>query len=66
MRSSRTLFVGSALLFGLCLAHQTTWAFIQKLFPLQEFIDDSDYIFVATIENVNTGKPSTIHGAGLE
>ncbi len=36
------------------------WAFIQKLFPLQEFIDDSDFLFTATVEKVDPDKPSTV------
>jgi hypothetical protein len=36
------------------------WAFIQKLFPLQEFISDSDFIFMATIETVDPAKPSAV------
>lgn len=35
-------------------------AFIQKLFPLQEFIDDSDFIVTATIDRVDPDKPSAV------
>jgi hypothetical protein len=36
------------------------WGFIQNLFPLQEFIDDSDFLFTATVENVDAAKPSAV------
>jgi len=36
------------------------FAFIQNLFPLQEFIDDSDYLFSAIVEKVDASKPSTV------
>lgn len=35
-------------------------AFIQKLFPLQEFIDDSDFLFTAKVERVDPAKPSAV------
>lgn len=35
-------------------------AFIQNLFPLQEFIDDSDFLFTAIIEKVDPEKPSAV------
>lgn len=38
-----------AVLAALLLTHQAV-AFIQKLFPLQEFIDDSDFLFTAKVE----------------
>ncbi|MEI8379032.1 MAG: hypothetical protein WCJ09_02815 [Planctomycetota bacterium] len=43
-----------------CIAVTSADAFIQNLFPLQEFIDDSDFIFTAIIEKVDPAKPSTI------
>lgn len=50
------LFTG--LLIGL--SATTALAFIQNLFPLQEFIDDSDYVFTAVVEKVDPAKPSAI------
>ena len=47
------------LLAALLLAHEAV-AFIQKLFPLQEFIDDSDYLFMAKVERVDPDKPSAV------
>lgn len=38
----------------------TALAFIQKLFPLQEFIDDSDFVFTAVVEKVDPEKPSAV------
>jgi hypothetical protein len=61
MRSHRqnlfTTLCASALVFA---SAATGWAFIQNLFPLQEFIDDSDYLFTATIEKVDPEKPSAV------
>lgn len=34
--------------------------FIQNLFPLQEFITDSDFLFTATVEKVDAAKPSAV------
>ena len=55
-------FVSCGLIvIGLMIARQhAAWAFIQKLFPLQEFIDDSDFLFTATVEKVDADKPSTV------
>ena len=47
------------LLVALLVAHQAV-AFIQKLFPLQEFIDDSDFLFTAKVERVDPAKPSAV------
>ena len=60
MPSSKTVIAGIVLASSLFLVHAGAWAFIQKLFPLQEFIDDSDYIFTATVEKVDADKPSTV------
>ena len=46
-------------LVALLLTHQAV-AFIQKLFPLQEFIDDSDFLFTAKVERVDPNKPSAV------
>ncbi|MBS0206243.1 MAG: hypothetical protein JSS49_25395 [Planctomycetes bacterium] len=43
-----------------CITVPSTHAFIQNLFPLQEFIDDSDFLFTATIEKIDTEKPSAV------
>ncbi len=43
-----------------CMAVANADAFIQNLFPLQEFIDDSDFIFTATVEKVDAAKPSAV------
>lgn len=48
-----------ALIIALLLTHQAV-AFIQKLFPLQEFIDDSDFLFTAKVERVDPDKPSAV------
>lgn len=48
-----------AVLAALLLTHQAV-AFIQKLFPLQEFIDDSDFLFTAKVERVDPDKPSAV------
>ena len=60
MQSPRSWILGCLVACSVLLAHPVAWAFIQKLFPLQEFIDDSDYIFTATIEKVDSDKPSTV------
>ena len=60
MPSFRSLILGCVVAGSLLLAQGRAWAFIQKLFSLQEFIDDCDYIFTATIENVDAEKPSTV------
>ena len=60
MPSPRSLILGCVLACSVLLAHPRAWAFIQKLFPLQEFIDDSDYIFTATVEKVDADKPSMV------
>lgn len=46
-------------LAALMLSHEA-FAFIQKLFPLQEFIDDSDFLFTAKVERVDPTKPSAV------
>ena len=43
-----------------CVVAQHAAAFIQNLFPLQEFIDDSDFIFTATVEKIDPAKPSAV------
>lgn len=43
-----------------CVAVPSAQAFIQNLFPLQEFIDDSDFLFTATIEKIDAAKPSAV------
>jgi hypothetical protein len=52
----RSLLMSAVVAFGAASA----FAFIQNLFPLQEFIDDSDYLFSATIEKVDPAKPSAV------
>ncbi len=47
------------LMVALLVTHQAI-AFIQKLFPLQEFIDDSDFLFTAKVEKVDPNKPSAV------
>ena len=56
----RSLILSCALLSSVLLVPPTAWAFIQKLFSVQEFIDDCDYIFTATVEKVDAEKPSTV------
>jgi hypothetical protein len=46
-------------LAALLLTHEVV-AFIQKLFPLKEFIDDSDFLFMAMVERVDPDKPSAV------
>ena len=61
MRSRRRILfriVCACVLIGSVAA--TGFAFIQNLFPLQEFIDDSDYLFTATIEKIDAAKPSAV------
>ena len=61
MRSRRRVLfrmVCACVLIGSVAA--TGFAFIQNLFPLQEFIDDSDYLFTATIEKLDAAKPSAV------
>jgi hypothetical protein len=61
MPSRRQLVLGLLGVSGLVLAAPpSAWAFIQKLFPLQEFIDDSDFIFTAKVEKVDAAKPSAV------
>ncbi|MBC8114625.1 MAG: hypothetical protein H7062_09630 [Candidatus Saccharimonas sp.] len=60
MQSPRSWILVCVVACSVLLAHPRAWAFIQKLFPLQEFIDDSDYIFTATVEKVDADKPSTV------
>lgn len=43
-----------------CLSAAPVLAFIQALFPLQDFIDDCDFLFTATVTTVDTAKPSAI------
>lgn len=60
MRRTRWTTVGLvAILAALLLTHEAI-AFIQKLFPLQEFIDDSDFLFMAKVEKVDPNKPSAV------
>ncbi len=51
-----SLLMSAVAVFGV----GSAFAFIQNLFPLQEFIDDSDYLFLATIEKVDPAKPSAV------
>ena len=61
MRSHRSIAATCLFSAVLCCASTSlVLAFIQNLFPLQEFIDDSDYLFTATIEKVDEAKPSAI------
>jgi hypothetical protein len=60
MQSLRSKILGCVVACSVLLAHLSAWAFIQKLFPLQEFIDDSDFIFTATVEKVDIDKPSMV------
>ena len=61
MRSRRRFLISflsaGAVVF---LSTVTLHAFIQNLFPLQEFIDDSDFLFTAVIEKVDAAKPSAV------
>lgn len=58
-RRKWTTIVFAALIAALLLSHEAV-AFIQKLFPLQEFIDDSDFLFTAKVERVDPDKPSAV------
>ena len=60
MLSPRTLILGCVVVCSVLLSQPCAWAFIQKLFPLQEFIDDSDFLFTATVEKVDADKPSAV------
>ena len=61
MQSRRGFLIGLVVVLAVVsLAQPAAWAFIQKLFPLQEFVDDSDYLFTATVEKVDTAKPSAV------
>ena len=60
MPSPRSLILGCVVACSVFLAQPRAWAFIQKLFPLQEFIDDSDFLFTATVEKVDADKPSAV------
>lgn len=61
MKTRRQVLAACVRVGGLIsLFPQAAFAFIQNLFPLQEFISDSDYIFTAIIESVDTSKPSTV------
>jgi len=51
--------IGLLTLAALMQSHEVI-AFIQKLFPLQEFIDDSDFLFTAKVERVDPDKPSAV------
>ena len=44
----------------ICTSADTAHAFIQNLFPLQEFIDDSDFVFTAVVEKIDPAKPSAV------
>ena len=60
---NRRFFSRIAILSGcvfFCVVAQHAAAFIQNLFPLQEFIDDSDFIFTATVEKIDPAKPSAV------
>ena len=61
MPSPRSLILGCIVACGVLLAQPRAWAFIQKLFPLQEFIDDSDFLFTATVENDTIKLPPGVH-----
>lgn len=58
-RRKWTTIVFATLIAALLLSHEAV-AFIQKLFPLQEFIDDSDFLFMAKVERVDPDKPSAV------
>ena len=61
MSSHRRMLFGFLCACALfCSSPAGVWAFIQNLFPLQEFIDDSDFLFTATIEKVDAAKPSAV------
>ena len=60
MQSRSSLILGCVVACSVFLAQPSAWAFIQKLFPLQEFIDDSDFLFTATVEKVDADKPSAV------
>lgn len=60
MQRTRWAIIGVvAVLAALLLTHEVV-AFIQKLFPLKEFIDDSDFLFMAKVERVDPDKPSAV------
>ena len=59
LRRNRTQ-MGLIALITAVLATQQALAFIQKLFPLKEFIDDSDFLFTAKVERVDPDKPSVV------
>jgi len=56
-RLPRLCLLGCA---AICLTPTLLLAFIQNLFPLQEFIDDSDYLFTAIVEKIDVAKPSAV------
>lgn len=56
--SNRWIAIIVGVLF--CVTVPSAQAFIQNLFPLQEFIDDSDFLFTATIEKIDAAKPSAV------
>ena len=58
-RRNRATVCLVAVLAALLLTHEAI-AFIQKLFPLKEFIDDSDFLFAAKVERVDPDKPSAV------
>lgn len=61
MKTRRQLLAACIYVAGLVgLFPKSALAFIQNLFPLQEFIDDSDFLFTATVEKVDASKPSTV------
>ncbi len=60
MPLSKETRVGLIVLLVALLLAQPTFAFIQKLFPLHEFIDDSDFVFTAKVEKVDPDKPSAV------
>jgi hypothetical protein len=60
MRCYQWSKVGFVALFVALLVTYPAVAFIQKLFPLQEFIDDSDFLFTAKVEKVDPAKPSAV------
>lgn len=57
---SQLLVVGVVASLCLFVAVPQAVALIQTSFPLQKFIDESDYLFTATIEKVDPEKPSAI------
>ena len=60
MQRTRSATLGFVVLIAALMVTHEAVAFIQKLFPLQEFIDDSDFLFTAKVERVDPDKPSAV------